>query len=402
MTAKSFYSFCIFIGLNCIPCEIAISQIVDGSQGQQAGTRSSIPIVAERERIDDVQQVRKRITSKRWQIQDDSFIQFNDDDTYFLRMRTKSNWGECGVGLANFDRLGVWKLKWEQDHGMVHLENNDMLAVAVAKEHLFFTNAWTAAMPRVDQAEFGKELYQHNLTKHTVNVGSLENELYTQLANTKWRKSNRFDLFMYPTSVCFDSAGRYIAEYRDGDCSAEGHWSLEGQGTKLSSCPENNACDLRGISASITSGPEAPLFVDNMVVFHGAAYVPDSARHDENVFFHDLVDMRVIGKYRGNLEQAKKTKIELTVFAPTVSTLSNVKVTSQRLVAADQCYTADGELSMIGKSQIEQSVTVGTPNYFPIEITPSISGIVWLSFEVEYQSKEQTKQTRLGVITEVK
>ncbi|MEI8211825.1 MAG: hypothetical protein WCI02_06735 [Planctomycetota bacterium] len=369
----------IFNGAILLIALVAIRLIETEVLGQVA------PDNPDRLTVEKSQSAEERLTAYGWGDPEKTHIQFYSDGTYLLKVHTDVPFGGCPVGVPNFERNGIWRLKWSKDHGLVQWETGEALAVAFSEEELFLgLQGWLPSFPKIPAKP---------VDGNAKALGDLSsNSLYQMIANTRWRKSDPFNLFMYPTQIHFDDAGRFHAVYRNGECSSDGSWSLTRGGTKLGLVPDPNACDQRGNgTASIGSNEETPAMHEGMLVFYGASYFPEDAPADSAAFTFDAYSgtVRLTGKYQGALKKGTPTSIEWVFTANGTYQLESLKIEQWGAVIDGQSVSTEGESTVLLEIPLDRQLTSEEPYRVSKSITPTLSGDVFLTCTVRFRSPQQ-------------
>jgi hypothetical protein len=335
--------------------------------------------------LENSQSAEERLTAHGWGDPGKTHIQFYSDGTYHLKVHTDVPFGGCPVGVPNFERNGNWRLTWSKDHGLVQWETGEALAVAFSEEELFLgLQGWLPSFPKIP----GKQVEGNAKA-----LGDLSsNSLYQMIANTRWRKSDPFNLFMYPTQIQFDDAGRYHAVYRDGECSSDGSWSLSSGGTKLGLVPDPNACDQRGDgTASIGSNEETPMLHEGMLVFYGSSYFAEDAPADSVAFTFDSYSdvVRLTGKYQGALKKGTPTSIDWVFTANGTYELESLKIEQWGAVLEGRSVSTKEESTVLLEMPLDRQLTFEEPYRVSKSITPTLSGDVFLMCTVRFRNPQQ-------------
>lgn len=381
-------------------------------RGQSGGPAAARPmerrltpcedIVPKRVAIADPQAAFVRLTSHDWGDAAKMLVQFHADGTYRHKVTTKPPSMGCGVGLPNFDRRGTWTMRWNDDHGLVQLETGDMLAIAFADKRMFFGHSWLLQIDRLpgtappDQSSIPPKSYAQLSTFKP-------NALHAKLAGARWRKSDRFNLFMYPTQVQFDPLGRFSAQFREGECKMEGFWSLTGQGTQLLTVGEENQCDLRGPgTGSIGASPETPEFEDDLMLFYGTSYRPESSKADDQVFAFDAYSnsVRLTGRLTKPLKKGVAAELELTFKAKNGDyELQEIAISQAVHKFNGKGYSLASEIKPLATLKLGCRVDQGKTITRSVAIVPVYAGAdVSLDFDFRYRDARQEYHGRRGFI----
>lgn len=366
-----------------------------------AGQPQAIPPAPERITKIEPADAFAKLTANAWGDPNRSFVQFNNDGTYRRKVKTEVSAGECPVGLPNFDHRGQWTMKWKDDHGMIQLETGDMLAFALGKNALFFVDRW---LPHIDR----------NLDPTTKPKLALEDILkfrdqptYSKLADTNWKKSNSFDVFRLPTKIKLDSFGGLRLEYRDGECRAEGAWSLVDKGTKLLRYYEKDSCDLRRPGVPETGSTDERLDLSEQnVQFFGGDYRPESIKSDKQIFTFDSFSgsVKTTLIWNGSFQKGKTIECEIQFTA-----VDRDYVLDQIVMEQTECQliqkgiSVKGDTKSIGTIKLNMKLAHGKTTVHKMEFTPAVSGpYIGTNIVFRYQNDRQEYTGRQMFFSAVK
>jgi|GEM_PF-2057274 len=352
--------------------------------------------------IKDPQAAFERLTSHTWGNASRTFVQFNADGTYRHKVTTEVPKMGCPVGLPNFDHRGTWTMRWKDDHGLVQLETGDMLAIAFTEKQLFFTNSW---LPRIDRLmDRPPQPQPAPAPKSYAELSTFRpNALYAKLAGARLKKTDRFNWFMYPTRVQFDPAGRFGAQFRGGECTMEGFWSLTVQGTQLFTVAEENQCDLRGPgTAAIGASNEIPEFEEDLVLFYGTSWRPETSKDDDQVFSFDSYShsVRVTGRLTQPLRKGVAAKLELSFKAKNGDyDLEEIAISQSSYQRSGAGFRLLGEAKPLATLKLGTRLAQGKSITREVEIVPAYAGAdVSLDFDFHYKDVRQTYHGRRGFL----
>lgn len=351
--------------------------------------RAENGVVGKLDRFANTQSAFERLTSKVWGIEKESFIQFRQDGSYRWKKVDQIAPYLCPVGVDRFDREGLWKLQWKDDHGIVQLETGDLLSIAFRQGQLVLQGELIPAAKNVvpPKEDTPKEI--------RVMAPKKMPAIIEKLCQHSWRKSNRFDLFMYPTTVRFDMYGRYSAEFRDGECKAGGFWSLTGSEQNLTLTPDPNQCDQRGNStASVGEHNSRPIFKHDMLIFFGVSYLPEGHDKTKQKFTFDRYQnsVRTTGWYSGDLQknQPKKLTLHFENMSQYSKQLESLKVTLEEYSATRGKPENAAAKSTLLELELDVSLEhTGSEYSKTVEITPRVAGEVVLTFNLSYRDSQQ-------------
>ncbi len=378
-------------------------------RGQPGGTTGAKPVdlrltpvaagTPTRITIADPRSAFARLTAHAFGDSAKTLIQFNADGTYRHKVTTHPPPMGCPVGLPNFDRHGTWTMRWNKDHGMVQLETGDMLAIAFADKSMFFGQLWLPQRDRLGNQP--QDLPIHPAKSYAELSTFKPNALHAKLGGARWRKSDRFNLFMYPTQVQFDPLGRFSAQFREGACKMEGFWSLTGQGTQLLTVGEENQSDLRGPgTGSIGASPENPEFEDELMLFYGTSYRPESSKADDQVFAFDAYSnsVRVTGRLTKPLKKGVAAELELTFKAKNGDyELEEIAFSQAVYKFNGKGYSLASEIQSLARLKLGCRLDQGKTITRNVAIMPVYAGAdVSLDFDFRYRDARQEYRGRRG------
>ena len=175
--------------------------------------------------------------------------------------------------------------------------------------------------------------------------------LFTDLVATSWVKTNSLDLDSVATSFTLFEDGTFTAEYRDGECTHGGTFSVVGD--ELQPRNDDNFC-RSGTPANLAASNERPVFdAAGRLVFYRGAYRDAGIETEERFLAFSNYGgdngLYVTAEWTGDLALGAGTEWTLTVrnAGSMPQTVTWLGISLQGLVASGNGYTADGPEVML-------------------------------------------------------
>ncbi len=346
---------------------------------------------------EDPDQAFEWLTSHVWGNEKLSCAIFRRDGTYHW-----ASYPGPPCGTPNFINNGKWSFEWHKTHGYIVLDSGAALAIQFRGDQLFFIQSLIARSNKLKYSDEQRSLTRRNLPE----LKPLA--LFDRLTKHGWKKSNDFNLNMYPDKIRFSRDGRFHARYRNGQCAHGGFWSVmpKSRGyrriTMLVPFSDDNACDQRGPHiAGIAPSNSTPLMRDGMLVFFGNSYYPKHDATDVKTFTFDRYSnsVRVTGRFTGDFKVNEAKEIELS-FQNMVPGFSKKDLIKVRVTQFDET----GKKTVLLESglgfTLQKQDSCQTKK---IVVTPTASGEnISLFFEVEYKDVRQAYHGYMSYTVRIK
>lgn len=188
-----------------------------------------------------------------------STYEFNRSGRYHWARFSDYPEGE-GSGRWNFKATGLAE-------GVIVLESGDVIHFVIDNKNILSLGFLT--LKQCDAIKYNHTTYS------AASISSVEpSPLFKQIVAHIWEKTDSNDLFRLPSRIQLKDDGTYFADFRNGECSYKGTWSLM-EGNLVRQIPAGDNCDLRSKGESPTSTHSyKPRFVDGKLIFEESAYVP--------------------------------------------------------------------------------------------------------------------------------
>jgi hypothetical protein len=225
--------------------------------------------------------------------------------------------------------------------------------------------------------------------------------LFMALIEHDWRKTNEIDVYSQPTGFSLSDDGTFVAEFRDGECEANGTFSLIKDRTELQLWPRAspNACDLRGggTTANLVGSGIPPVIEDGILHLYAASYRDAAIQTEQRylAFSSYLVDQAglfVAASWDQAIRSGSQTTWAMTLHNRTAraQTVTALRLTQTPLMISGDGFTGVGaELPLVDRSFTD--VTIAPAGSFAVEVafTPTATGWVMLQLEIDSADSSQ-------------
>jgi hypothetical protein len=246
--------------------------------------------------------------------------------------------------IVERDESGIWNFSARDERsGIVLLSGGSVIAFELNNGQLTFG--------QYDLAE-GDELDPSTVTSGG-RTGLPEvrvPELYCELLDGPWSKTNQADLYCFPDRYEFHGDGTMVASFREGECTHTSTWSLDGFTTIEREAP--NMCDKR------RSEPAADVFVGSvsiegdMLLFNSLdGYRRGTESSVDQLFivesYSRTVELRA--ELRGPLVAGEEIEVDLTMTNTSLSeeNLQNLTISMHALQLIDNDFNTVGEEAVL-------------------------------------------------------
>jgi hypothetical protein len=323
------------------------------------------------------------------------------DDEMMFRTLTAQRWGACnsnvglclslaadgsystirGEGDYTISDEGRWNfLARDATSGVACLDDGSVIDFALTSGGLSWGLVGT--LPPVDALSVAGD--------RSALPELLPADVFFQLTQNAWTKTNELDLYGYPTEMTLARDGTFTAAFRHGACEIAGTFSVVATnlGFELNPRAQPNMCDTRsgGTPGSLGASNDRPEIDGGVLRLYGASYREASAKTAvESLSYSSYggYSLRVDARWDGPLTSAPRTwHFALQNSGMRVQTITSLAVSVTPVVETTNGYSTAGEPSVLVDRMLHEVVAAGHEVARDEEVAIGATGLLLLTVVV--------------------